>query len=87
MTDNNTIQNDVLYTESPASWNTRYLTPNGFECQLTLRADNGQELLERANGAMSFLLKNKCTPFSYKGRASKSNNNGGKTTMPITLSR
>ena len=82
MTDNNTIQNDVLYTESPASWNTRYLTyltPNGFECQL-LRTDNGQELLERANGAMTFLLKNDCTPFSFKGRASKSNNNGGKTT-------
>ena len=40
----------MLYTESPASWNTRYLTPNVFECPLTLRADNGQELLERANG-------------------------------------
>ncbi len=25
------------YTEAPASWNTRYVTPAGFICQITLR--------------------------------------------------
>ena len=40
-------QAEVLFTESPASWNTRYLTPDGFICQLTLREDNGVRLLEK----------------------------------------
>ena len=52
----------LTYNESPASWNTRYLDPSGFECQLTLRAETGQELLERAHGAIAFLLKNGCVP-------------------------
>ena len=47
--DNGTTQ----FTESPASWNTRYITPDGFTCQLTLRAETGKELLERANSAIS----------------------------------
>ncbi len=50
------------FSESPASWNTKYLDPSGFECQLTLRADNGQDLLEKATNAISFLLANACTP-------------------------
>jgi hypothetical protein len=48
--------------ESPASWNTRYLDPSGFECQLTLRGETGQELLERAQGAINFLLSVGCVP-------------------------
>jgi hypothetical protein len=55
----------TTFTESPASWNTRYLDPSGFECQLTLRADNGSELLEKANNAILFLLTNACTPAIY----------------------
>ena len=53
---------NLTSSESPASWNTRYLDPSGFECQLTLRAETGQELLERAHGALAFLLKNGCVP-------------------------
>lgn len=37
MTTNITTKPDVLFTESPVSWNTRYITPDGFECQFTLR--------------------------------------------------
>jgi hypothetical protein len=44
---------EILFNEAPASWNTRYVSPEGFECQLTLRADTGQELLERVSGAIS----------------------------------
>ena len=70
----------VNFTESPASWNTRYITPQGFECQLTLRAQNGQELLEKASGAITYLLKHDCQPFiSLKGKTrSNGNNNGSK---------
>lgn len=65
MTTNNNQSNDFLFSEAPASWNTRYVDPNGFECQFTLRADNGQELLEKANSAIAYLLKNNCEPYSY----------------------
>jgi hypothetical protein len=37
----------LLFTEAPASWKIRYVTPDGFECQITLRAMSGQELLEK----------------------------------------
>jgi hypothetical protein len=42
-------------------------SPEGFQCQLTLRADTGQELLERVKGAISHLLSNGCYPYSYRG--------------------
>jgi hypothetical protein len=58
MTTNITPKSDVPFIEAPASWNTRFLTPDGFECQLTLRGETGQEVLERAQGAIAFLLKN-----------------------------
>jgi hypothetical protein len=55
--------NGTQFTESPASWNTRYITPYGFTCQLTLRADTGSELLQRAESAISFLRQEGCIPF------------------------
>ena len=47
---------ELLFNEAPASWNTKYVSPEGFECQLTLRAESGSELLEKVNGAISHLL-------------------------------
>ena len=58
---------ELLFNEAPASWNTRYISPEGFECQLTLRAETGQELLEKITGAISHLLNNGCQPYSYRG--------------------
>ncbi len=52
----------VNYQEAPASWNTKYLDPSGFECQLTLRAANGAELLKRAGVALGELIKQGCSP-------------------------
>jgi len=70
--DNGTTQN---FSESPASWNTRYITHDGFTCQLTLRADTGKGLLERADSALSFLREQGNIPFyGY------SKDNGGKET-------
>jgi hypothetical protein len=43
------------FLEAPASWNTRYVTQEGFVCQITLRGDTGRDLLEKANVALSFL--------------------------------
>jgi len=41
---NGTKTSELSFDEAPASWNTRYLDPNGFECQITLRGESGSEL-------------------------------------------
>ena len=67
-------KSDVLFMESPVSWNTRYVTPEGFECQFTLRGETGQEVLEKAGAAIGYLLKNGCTPAVFnKGYPRKGN--------------
>ena len=53
------------FPEAPASWNTRYVDPNGFECQITLRGETGSELLEKAAIAINYLLQNSCTPYAF----------------------
>lgn len=63
---NNNHNNKVNdFPEAPASWNTRYLDPHGFECQLTIRAENGTDLLAKAGNAITYLLANACTPYTY----------------------
>ena len=62
MSDNNS---NIQMVEAPASWNTRYVSPEGFECQLTLRAESGSELLEKVNSAITYLLNNDCVPYTY----------------------
>ena len=57
MSDDNTQEKILFWSEAPASWNTLYLDPNGFVCQLTLRADTGQELLPKASAALAKLLR------------------------------
>jgi hypothetical protein len=70
------------FPEAPASWNTRYVDPNGFECQITLRGETGSELLEKAANAINYLLKADCMPYSYRTPlrqdASKSDVNNSK---------
>ena len=53
------------FPEAPASWNTKYIDPNGFECQITLRGESGSELLEKAANAIRYLIENGCTPYVY----------------------
>ena len=60
---------NYVFIEAPASWNTRYITPEGFECQLTLRGEIGQELMEKAQSAIAFLMKSGCTPSTYNKNA------------------
>jgi hypothetical protein len=59
------------FPEAPASWNTKYITPEGFECQITLRGDNGTELLDKAGKAITYLLSNACTPYTYYRNGSR----------------
>jgi hypothetical protein len=53
----------TTFTESPASWNTRYITEDGFTCQLTIRAESEGELFERAKSALTFLREQGNIPF------------------------
>ena len=62
MSANTSIKSNVLSTEAPASWNTRYQTPEGFVCQITLRGDTGKDLLEKANAAITWLQENGFQP-------------------------
>ncbi len=51
------IPQDADRPEALASWNTSYVSPEGFVCRITLRAENGQDLLQKATAAIAFLLE------------------------------
>lgn len=76
MTTQESTTPEVLVSESPASWNTRYLSPEGFTCQLTLRAASGSELLARASSAIHYLLEHGCTPLPGFGNGKEPHPNG-----------
>jgi len=81
MTTETTPKPDVLFTESPASWNTRYVTPEGFVCQITIRGENGKDLLEKADIALNYLTQQGYHPDTYQrhnGHKGNSNNGQGK---------
>ena len=77
--------NNSPCSEAPASWNTRYITPEGFECQITLRADTGQEVLEKAQGAITFLLKSGCAPCWNGKHMTSANHEQPQYTDPATV--
>ena len=56
------LKPETTFLEAPASWNTRYITPTGFVCQITLRGDNGKDLLERAGVALAYLADHQYLP-------------------------
>ena len=56
------LKPETTFLEAPASWNTRYITPAGFICQITLRGENGKDLLERAGVALAYLADHQYLP-------------------------
>jgi hypothetical protein len=57
----------ATFSEAPASWNTKYLRPDGFVCQLTLRAQDGADLLPKTDQAIEWLKAHDCKPMNgYK---------------------
>jgi len=69
------LKPDVLFTESPASWNVRYISTEGYPCMLTLRAVSGMDLLEKAGSALSYLREHGFLP--DPGYRKNGNGNGG----------
>jgi len=56
------LKPESSFLEAPASWNTRYITPAGFVCQITLRGETGKDLLEKAGLALTFLTEHQYLP-------------------------
>jgi hypothetical protein len=77
MTTEQITKPDLAFSEAPASWNVRYSTPEGFSCQLTLRGENGSELLEKAGIALAFLLEHGYRP-EQNQRTSHNHSGDGK---------
>jgi len=73
-----TVKPDVLFTESPASWNTRYVTKEGFVCQITIRGENGRDLLEKADIALNYLTQQGYSPDAYQRHNGNGSNGQGK---------
>ena len=57
--------------EAKASWNTRFVTSQGFDCQITLRDDDEKELVKRAAEVLQGILTRggKPTVSNWKGNA------------------
>jgi len=81
MSENTSLKSNSFMTEAAASWNTKYITTDGYICQLTLRGDTGRDLLEKANAALTWLRDNGYKPCENNGFRPR--NNGGST--PLTL--
>ncbi len=58
----NVSEKALGYSEALASWTVRYQDPSGFECQLSLEAETGMELLAKAEAAIARLVELKCLP-------------------------
>lgn len=70
------LKSENGFLEAPVSWNTRYLSPEGFVCQITLRGDTGRDLLEKAKVALAFLQEQGCRPCENNNNNHHSNGNG-----------
>lgn len=50
------------YNEAPVSWNVKYITADGYDCQLTLRDTNADTLLKRTVSCLDWLRENGAQP-------------------------
>lgn len=72
MSDNMSVKSNMSL-EAAASWNTKYVTPDGFVCQLTLRGETGKDLLDKANAALAWLKDNGYLPCENNGFRPRNN--------------
>jgi len=80
----NSNGNNNNLPEAAVSWNTRYISPQGFECQLTLRGGTLGEVMAIAVDAMNRMLKSGCKPVldRYHIIPPTSNNGAAKPAEP-----
>jgi len=73
------LKPETTFLEAPASWNTRYITPAGFICQISQRGENGKGLLERAVVALACLAEHHFLPDT----GFRKNGNGDTKLCPV----
>jgi hypothetical protein len=73
------LKPETTFLEAKASWTVRYATPAGFSCMLTLRGENGKDLLEKADLALAYLADHQYLPDT----SFRKNGNGESKHCPI----
>jgi len=68
-------QQNNHFTEAPASFNVKAISPAGFDVMLTLRDSDSRQLMNRALGALDWLVKNGFTPTPTRGGGNRRGNN------------
>jgi len=72
------------YSEATATWATRYIDPSGFECILSLQAENGSQALKKAESAIAHLTEAQCIPIhknSHEGNNVGTGKQFGRTVL------
>ena len=64
---------DVMLPEAPVSWNVRYTSSQGYDCQLTLRGVDPVEVLKMADQMMGKMVEARVN----NGQAPKNENGNG----------
>lgn len=73
---------EVNMEEARSSWNTAYLTAEGFECQITLRDENEQALAERVNVVIAGITEAGGTPLRRRAFNSENSTPPSNDTEP-----
>lgn len=73
---------EMMFTEAPASFNVKCISPQGFDCMLTLRDVDAPGLMTRAWNALNWLAEKGFTPTTAPA-AARSGNGGGNGNAPL----
>lgn len=73
------LKPEHICLEANASWISRYVTPAGFICQITLRGENCKDLLEKTGLVLSYLAAHQYMPDT----GFRKNGNGDGKLRPI----
>jgi hypothetical protein len=74
MAENTSTNGAATFTEAPVSWNTRYITEGGYDCQLTLRGADLAKVMATAKQALASMTAAGCKPQTSRPPAAA---NGG----------
>lgn len=73
----------LFQIEGNATWSVRYLDPTGFECQFSLEAASGTDLLKKAQRALQRLQEMNCSGMMKTPKLEKNANEQQTSICPI----
>ena len=65
---------EVTMNEARSSWNTTYLSKEGFECQITLRDEDENALADRISGVVAGIIEDGGIPLRRRAREPENSN-------------